>query len=99
MTSVNLSNFLSTKRILHYEPSMEYNDALLYFLQNRTIADILTYQNERTFVLKNLSIMEKDANGNSFYQFSVKRQGDIVDHDTIILFLFTSSGFLDPCSQ
>jgi len=80
MTSVNLSDFLSTKRILHHEPSMEYNDAILYFLQNREIADIITYQNERTFVLKNLSIMEKDANANPFYQFSVQRQGDIVDN-------------------
>ena len=80
MTSVNLSDFLSTKRILHHEPSMEYNDALLYFLQNREIADIITYQNERTFVLKNISILEKDANANPFYQFSVQRQGDIVDN-------------------
>ena len=80
MTSVNLSDFLSTKRILHHEPSMEYNDALLYFVQNRAIADIITYQNERTFVLKNISILEKDANANPFYQFSVQRQGDIVDN-------------------
>ena len=80
MTSVNLANFLSTLRILHHEPLMEYNDALLYFLQNRAIADIITYQNERTFVLMNLSILEKDANANPFYQFSIKREGDIVDN-------------------
>lgn len=79
MGIVNLADFLSSRRILHNETLLEYNDALVYCLQNRRIADIITYQNERQFVLNNISILEKDTNENLFYEFSVKRQGDIVD--------------------
>ncbi len=79
MSIVNIDDFLSTRRILHNETPLEFNDALMYFMQNREIADIITYQNESQFVLNNINILEKDRNLNLFYQFSVKREADIVD--------------------
>jgi len=76
---LNLQDFLSSKRILHNETPCEYNNALRFFIENQENADIITYENTRHFSLLNVSVLERDANGNFFYQFSVKRDGDIID--------------------
>jgi len=79
-TTINLQDFLSSKRILHNETHCEYNNALRFFIENQDNADIITYENTRYFSLLNVSVLERDADGNFFYQFSVKRDGDIIDN-------------------
>jgi len=77
---INLNDFLSSKRILHNETPCEYNNALRFFIENQDNADIITYENTRHFSLLNVSVLERDADGKFFYQFSVKRDGDIIDN-------------------
>jgi len=77
---INLRDFLSSKRILHNETPCEYNNALRFFIENQENADIITYENTRHFSLLNVSVLERDADGKFFYQFSVKRDGDIIDN-------------------
>jgi len=77
---INLRDFLSSKRILHNETPCEYNCALRFFIENQGNADIITYENIRHFSLLNVSVLERDTEGNFFFQFSVKREGDIIDN-------------------
>jgi len=77
---INLNDFLSSKRILHNETPCEFNNALRFFIENQDNADIITYENTRHFSLLNVSVLERDADGKFFYQFSVKRDGDIIDN-------------------
>jgi len=79
-TTINLQKFLSSKRILHNKMLCEYNDALRFFIENQDNADIITYENARHFSLLNVSVLERDADGKYFHQFSVKRDGDIIDN-------------------
>ena len=80
MTTINLLDFLSSKKILHNKTPCEYNNALRFFIENQESTDIITYENIKHFSLLNVSVLERDANGKYFYQFSVKRDGDIIDN-------------------
>lgn len=80
MTTINLLDFLENKRILHNKTPCEYNNALRFFIENQESTDIITYENIKHFSLLNVSVLERDANGKYFYQFSVKRDGDIIDN-------------------
>jgi len=79
-TTINLHDFLSSKRILHNETDCNYHDALKFFIENKENADIITYENTRHFSLLYVGVLERDADGNFYYQFSVKRDGDIIDN-------------------
>jgi len=81
-TTINLQDFLSSKRILHNETETDcdYNNGLKFFIINKDNADIITYKNTRHFSLLNIGVLERDADGNFYYQFSVKRDGDIIDN-------------------
>lgn len=79
-TTINLQDFLSSKIILHNDTPCEYNNALRFFIENQESADIITYENTRHFSLSNVSVLERDTDGKYFYQFSVKRDGDIIDN-------------------
>ena len=81
-TTINLQDFLSSKKILHNETPCEYNNALRFFIENqeKESVDIITYENTRHVSLLNVSVLERDTDGKYFYQFSVKRDGDIIDN-------------------
>lgn len=79
-TTINLQDFLSSKTILHNDTPCEYNNALRFFIENKDNVDIITYENTRHFSLLNVSVLERDTDGNYFYQFSIKRDGDIIDN-------------------
>lgn len=79
-TTINLQDFLSSKKILHNRTPCEYNNALRFFIENQGSADIITYENTRHFSLLNVSVLERDTDGKYFYQFSVKIDGDIIDN-------------------
>jgi hypothetical protein len=79
MATINLQDFLSSKRILHDE-KCEYDNALRFFIKNQDNADIITYENTRHFSLLNVSVLERDADGKFYYQFSIDRHGDIIDN-------------------
>jgi len=81
MEILDLQTFLSTKKILnHLASNGEFNDALMFLIQNQHNANIITYENARQFVISNIMVFEKDNNGNYYYQFPVKRDGDLVDN-------------------
>ena len=79
-TTINLQDFLSSKTILHNDTPCEYNNAVKFFIENKDNVDIITYENTRHFSLLNVSVLERDTDGKYFYQFSVKRDGDIIDN-------------------
>ena len=57
-----------------------YNEGLIFFIENREDADGITYNSVRHFSINNISILELDNEGNYFYEFSVDRHGDIIDN-------------------
>lgn len=79
-TTINLQDFLSSKTILYNDTPCEYNNALKFFIENKDNVDIITYENTRHFSLLNVSVLERDTDGKYFYQFSIKRDGDIIDN-------------------
>lgn len=79
MATINLQDFLSSKRILH-DGKCEYYDALRFFIENQDNADIITYESTRHFSLLNVSVLERDADGKFYYQFNIDRHGDIIDN-------------------
>jgi len=81
MTTVNIINlkkFLSNKKILHSETTYTYDDAILFLIKNEQNADIITYNIIHFLPLDN--VIEIDTYGYYFYEFIVKRDGDIVDN-------------------
>jgi len=58
----------------------DYNNALKFFIINQDNADIITYKNTKHFSLLNIGVLERDADGNFYYQFSIDRHGDIIDN-------------------
>ena len=70
------TNFLSKKTIIHSENATNYQDGLIFFIENNEHADVITYNSARHFSINNISMLELDKNGYYFYEFSVDRNSD-----------------------
>lgn len=78
--TINLDEFLSRKKNLHYENTTNYTDAFRFFVENEKKSDITSFDLVRTFSLMNTAVLEKDEDNNYYYQYFVYRYGDIVDN-------------------
>ena len=78
--TIDLYDFLSNKTIIHSENATNFHDGLIFFIENKEQADAITYNSVRHFSINNISMLELDENGNYFYEFSVDRNGDIIDN-------------------
>jgi|688.fasta_scaffold866450_1 hypothetical protein len=79
INTIDIQNFLSTKQILCCEKS-NYDDAFNFLIENENNTDIITYENTRNFLVSDIDLLEKDESGNSFYELSVRRDGEIIDN-------------------
>jgi hypothetical protein len=77
---IDLYDFLSNKIIIHSEDVTNHKDGLILFIENKEHADAITYNSVRHFSINNISMLELDEKGNFFYEFSVDRNGDIIDN-------------------
>ena len=78
--TIDLYDFLSKKNIIHSETVTNFHDGLIFFIENKEQADAITYNSVRHFSINNISMLELDEKGNYFYEFSVDRNGDIIDN-------------------
>jgi len=78
--TIDLYYFLSDKTIIHSENATNFHDGLIFFIENKEQADAITYNSVRHFSINNISMLELDEKGNYFYEFSVDRNGDIIDN-------------------
>lgn len=78
MPVVRLNEFLSNKNILHSDAS-NYTDALMFLIRNKDVADVVIYETKRQFSVSNIGMLEMDSNNHYYYEFSVNREGDIVN--------------------
>ncbi len=80
--TIDLEYFLSSKKIVHSEREMYHSEGLTFFLENnqKENTDIITYNYTRRFSMLSISVLEIDKNGNYFYEYSLDRNGDIVDN-------------------
>jgi hypothetical protein len=83
MSQIDLYNFLSDKTIIHSEYATDYKTGLLFFVENKKCADAITYNSVRHFSIYNISMFELDEKGNYFYEFSIDKNGDIIDNITL----------------
>ena len=80
--TIDLEDFLSSKKIVHGEREMNHTEGLTFFLENnqKENTDIITYNYTRRFSMLSISVLEIDKNGNYFYEYSLDRNADIVDN-------------------
>jgi hypothetical protein len=91
---VILSRFLRTGRIQHTDTT-EYVDALreLVTSQKHNV-EAVTYNQKEIFQIANMLPLGVDKDGNSFFESSINRQGDIVDNFSVISKLSTQLDIL-----
>lgn len=84
MKSLNDELFLKNKKILHNDNVHNFNDGILFLIENENNTDIITYNmNEKiTLNVENLSV---DENNNYFYEYIFNRTYDIIDDININL--------------
>lgn len=78
--TINLQDFLSSKKILHSESSYDYFTALMFLVENEKKADIITYNYTKHFLIFTIGVLEMDREGNYFYEYSPEKIGDIIDN-------------------
>lgn len=88
--SINLYDFLSYKKIIHSDEVANYIEGIQFFAERENnpddVTDIITYNSCRKFRINNTGVLEVDEKGQSFYEFSLNRENDIVNE-----FYFESS--------
>ncbi len=81
--TIDLQEFLSTKRILHSETAFDYSSAIMFLVENEKNADIMTFNYTKHFSLFGIDVLQMDKQGHYFYEFCLERIGDIVDDITV----------------
>jgi len=81
--TIDLQDFLSTKRILHSETAYDYSSGIRFLVENETNADVITYNYTKNFSLFGIDVLQKDKEGHCFYEFCLERIGDIIDNITV----------------
>ena len=77
---INIKEFLNSKRIIHSEKANDSISGLQFLIENEKIADIITFNTCIQFSLVNVSDLKKNIEGFYFYEYNMKRIGDIVDN-------------------
>ena len=80
--TINLEDFLSSKKIVHGESEINHTNGIRFLIENqeKENADIITYNYTKHFSMFGISVLEMDKKGNYFYEYSLDRNGDIVDN-------------------
>lgn len=81
--TIDLQEFLSSKRILHSETASDYSSGIRFLCENETNADIITYNYVKKFSLFGIDVLQTDKEGRYFYEYCLERIGDIVDNITV----------------
>jgi hypothetical protein len=72
--------FMSERTILHSDTAKNYSDGILFLVENKSNADIITYDKTDKFLLLLVGVLRADENDNYYYEYSVDRVGDIIDN-------------------
>ena len=81
--TIDLQEFLATKRIQHSETASDYLTGIQFLVDNNNNADIVTYIYTKHLSLFGTSFLEIDNEGHHFYEYSIERIGDIVDNMSV----------------
>ena len=79
-TTLELVDFFAGKKILHFEDSKNFNDALKFFIKNESNCDIVTYNHINSILLFNIAVLEINNEGQCYYDFIITREGDMIDN-------------------
>jgi hypothetical protein len=77
---INYNEFMSKQTILHSDEAKNFNDGLLFFIENSNYTNIITYNTVDTILFKNVNTLGVDSNNNYYYEYSTDRKGDIIDN-------------------
>ena len=75
---LNYEDVMNNLIIEHSETINDYVDGLRFLIDSQ--CDGISYKKYRQFSLLNVAVLEKDGNGNYFYEFNLDRDGDIYDN-------------------
>jgi len=90
--TINYNNFISEKKILHTDNVNNYTDALIFFMNNKNIFDIITFNNIDKILL-NINFLKKDKNNNYYYEYLIPRIGDIIDNIDVLGLNYTEINY------
>ena len=80
--SIDIQTFLSNRRT-HNSDLKNAELALRFLSENEKNFDIITYNQINYYPMENVSVLNKDNNGNYYYDVNVDKIGDIVDNINI----------------
>ncbi len=75
---LNYEDVMNNLIIEHSETINDYVNGLRFLIDSQ--CDGISYKKYRQFSLLNVGVLEKDGNGNYFYEFNLDRDGDIYDN-------------------
>jgi len=80
ITTINYNEFMKNSTIIHCDTAMNYYNALEFFILHKEQIDMVTYNNTNRFLLFSTGILQTDENNNYFFEFTPKRDIDIMDN-------------------
>ena len=75
---LNYEDVMNNLKIEHSDIITNTIDGLQFLLDSKS--DGISYNKFRQFLLLNVAVLEKDTDGNYFYEFILNRDGDIFDN-------------------
>lgn len=75
---INYDDMINNLNISHSDTINDLTSGLKLLIDSQS--DAISYNETRYFSLLNVAVLEKDNNGNYFYEFSLNRDGDIYDN-------------------
>ena len=83
-TTINYDEFMKNASIVHSDMAMNYSDAIKFFILQRGTHEektyMVTYNNKEKFLLFSAGFLQADENDNYFYEYTPKRDCDIMDN-------------------
>jgi len=75
---INYDEFINNLKILHSDTINDFTSGLQFLIDSQ--CDAISYNQTRQFSLLNVSVLEKNNNGNYFYDITLDRVGDILNN-------------------
>jgi len=75
---IDLEEFLSNKKRIHNENITNFNEGLVFLLENEKNTDIITYNSSINFLVYNVDMFKINKEGFLYHDFTIERVADII---------------------
>ncbi len=75
---IDLEEFLSNKKRIHNENITNFNEGLVFLLENEKNTDMITYNSSIKFLVYNVDMFKINKEGFLYHDFTIERVADII---------------------